>query len=102
MRDDVVNEVVQIGGPDNLTMIELLTHTEEALGIKAKRRHIPLAVLRLMPTVVRPFNEVAARFMNLGYWSETTPKRFDDWRASAARFGVEPMTVKEYLTRSKI
>jgi NADH dehydrogenase len=101
-RDDVVNEVVQIGGPDHLTMSELLTHTEEALGIKARRRHIPLPVLRLMPPIIRPFNEVAARFMNLGYWSETTPKLCEAWRTAAERFGVQPMTVKEYLARSDL
>ena len=101
-RDDVINEVVQIGGPDHLTMSELLTHTEAALGIKAKRRHIPMPVLRLMPSIVRPFNEVAARFMNLGYWSETTPKLCGAWRTAAERFGVQPMTVKEYLTRSEV
>ena len=102
MRDDVINEVVQVGGPDHISLSELLTHTEQALGIKAKRRHIPLAVLRFMPPVVRPFNEVAARFMNLGYWSEMSPKRCDGWKRSAERFGVTPMSVKEYLTRSEV
>lgn len=102
MRDDVINEVVEVGGPDNMSLSELLTRTEQALGIKAKRRHIPLPVLRFLPPVVRPFNEVAARFMNLGYWSETSPKRCDGWRLSADRFGVEPMSVKQYLTRSEV
>ena len=101
-RDDVINEVVEVGGPDSMSMSELLTHTESALGIKAKRKHIPLLMLRAMPTVVRPFNEVAARFMNLGYWSETTTKQFDGWKRTADRFGVQPMTVKEYLTRSEV
>jgi len=101
-RDDVINEVVQIGGPDHLTMSELLTHTEAALGITAKRRHIPLPVLSFMPSIVRPFNEVAARFMNLGYWSETTPKLCEAWRTAAERFGVLPMTVKEYLATSEV
>ena len=102
MQDDVINEVIEVGGPDNMSLSELLTHTEQALGIKAKRRHIPLPVLRFMPPVVRPFNEVAARFMNLGYWSETSPKRCDGWRRSADRFGVEPMSVRQYLTRSEV
>jgi nucleoside-diphosphate-sugar epimerase len=83
-RDDVVNEVVEVGGPDNMAMRDLLALTEQALGIRAKRRHIPLWLLRYMPPIVRPFNEVAARFMNLGYWSETMPKTFDGWRAPAA------------------
>lgn len=49
--------------------------------------------MRLLALIVRPFNEVAARFMCLGYWSETTPKRFDGWRVAADRFGVQPLTV---------
>lgn len=101
-RNDVVNEVVEVGGPDNMALRDLLTLTEQTLCITANRRHIPLGVLRYAPPFVRPFNEVAARFMNLGYWSATTPKRFDGWRAAAERFGVEPMTAKQYFERSKV
>lgn len=100
LRDDVANEVVEVGGPDNMAMRDVLTLAEQALGIHAKRRHIPLWLLRYMPPIVRPFNEVAARFMSLGHWSATTPKRFDAWRAPAERFGVAPMTVKEFISRT--
>lgn len=99
-RDDVINEVIEVGGPDSISMSELLDHTEQALGIKAKRKHIPLLMLRAMPKVLRPFNEVAARFMALGYWSETTPKLFDGWRGSADRFGVEPMRVTDFMEKN--
>ncbi len=98
-RDDVVNEVVQIGGPDNMAMRDLLTLTEQALGVTAKRRNIPLWLLRYAPPIVRPFNEVAARFMTLAYWSETMPKRFDGWRAAGERFGVNPVSVREFVLR---
>jgi len=101
-RDDVINEVVEIGGPDNLAMRDLLGLAERTLGVQAKRRHIPLPVMRFMAPVVQAFNPVAARLMRLGYWSETVPEAFEGWRRAADRFGVEPMTVKEYLTRSKV
>jgi NADH dehydrogenase len=101
-RDDVINEVVEIGGPDNIAMRDLLSLAERTLGVQAKRRHIPLPVMRFMAPVVQAFNPVAARLMRLGYWSETVPEPFECWRRAADRFGVQPMTVKEYLARSAL
>jgi uncharacterized protein YbjT (DUF2867 family) len=96
-RDDVVNEVIAIGGPDNLTMEELLQLAESALGMRAKRRHIPVWALRHVPPLLRPLNEVAARLMRLGHWSATTPQRFERWRETADRFGVRPIGAQEFL-----
>jgi uncharacterized protein YbjT (DUF2867 family) len=96
-RDDVANEVIEIGGPDNLSMADLLQHAEKALGMSAKRKSVPLWVLKRMPPFVQPFSEIGARFMRLGYWSETAPKRFERWRETADRFGVHPIGAQEFL-----
>ena len=53
-----------------------------------KRRHVPVAAMRLLPPIVRPFNEVAARLMTLGLYSATKSAPFPGWKASADRFGV--------------
>jgi uncharacterized protein YbjT (DUF2867 family) len=96
-RPDVVNEVIEAGGPSNLSQNELVTLLERRLKSSGKRRHIPVAALRLLPPVVRPFNEVAARLVSLGFYLATTPQAFPGWKAAADRFGVAPRTVEAYI-----
>jgi len=96
-RADVVNEAVDAGGPSNVSQNDIATLVERRLSAPGKRRHIPVAAMRLLPPVIRPFNEVAARLMTLGLYSATCAQPFPDWTASADRFGVRPRTVDEYV-----
>ena len=98
-RPEVVNEVVEAGGPSNLSQNDLVTLIERRLKSSGKRRHLPVAALRLLPPIVRPFNEVAARLISLGFYVATTPQAFPGWKTSADRFGVTPRTVEAYLER---
>ena len=98
-REEVRDEVVDLGGPSNLSFLEVAELVERELGVTAKRRHIPVAVLRLGAVLLRPINEVAARKMALGYFSATRDGSFADWRTSAERFGVSPMTAERFITR---
>jgi uncharacterized protein YbjT (DUF2867 family) len=96
-RDDIVNEVVEAGGPSNSSLNDLATLVERKLGVSGRRRHIPVAALRLLPPIIRPFNEVAARLLALGHYAATRSRPFPNWQESADRFGVRPRTVAEYL-----
>jgi uncharacterized protein YbjT (DUF2867 family) len=96
-RADVVNEVVDAGGPSNLSQNDLATLVERRLKSSGKRRHVPVAALRLLPPIIRPFNEVAARLMTLGLYVATKSEPFPGGQASADRFGVAPRTVETYL-----
>jgi len=96
-RPEVVNEAIDIGGPSNLSMNDLATLVERRLKSSGKRRHVPVAALRLLPPLVRPFNEVAARLISLGFYAATMSTPFPGWKASADRFGVAPRTVEAYL-----
>ena len=95
-REDVVNEVVEIGGPSTLTMRELATLVEKQLGSSGRRRHMPAAAMKLLPSVVRLFDERTARLMSLGYFA-TLDRPFPAWKKSADRFGVTPRTVEDYV-----
>src|SRR5206468_3866075 len=96
-RDDVVNEVVDLGGPSNISYNDLTTLIEHRLHAPGKRRHIPVAALKLLPRLIKPFNEVAARMVSLGYFAATLSRPFPEWKASADRFGVAPRTVEQYV-----
>ena len=96
-RADVVNEAVDAGGPSNVSMNHLVTLLERRLHSSGKRRHIPVAAMRALGPIVRPFNEVAGRMIALGLYSATKSVPFPDWKMSADRFGVAPRTVETYV-----
>jgi uncharacterized protein YbjT (DUF2867 family) len=95
-REDVVNEVVEVGGPSTISLNDLATLIEKRLGSSGKRTRIPAALLKVLPAIVRPFNERAARLISLGaFASESRP--FEQWQAAAQRFGVAPRTIEQYV-----
>jgi uncharacterized protein YbjT (DUF2867 family) len=98
-RPEVVNENVEAGGPSDVTQNHLATLVAERLNIKARRRHVPVPVLRLLPPIVRRFNELTARLMTLGLYSAAYAEPFSEWKAAADRFGVQPRTVEEHVSR---
>ena len=96
-RPEVINEAVDAGGPSNVSQNDLATLLERRFKSSGKRRHVPVAAMRLLPPIVRPFNEVAARLMTLGLYSATAARPFPDWKKSADRFGLAPRTVETYI-----
>jgi uncharacterized protein YbjT (DUF2867 family) len=99
LERETVNEIVEAGGPSNVSQNYLATLVEQRLHSSGKRRHVPVAAMRLLPPIVRPFNEVAARLMTLGLYSATVAEPFPGWQASADRFGVSPRTVETYVAQ---
>ena len=100
LRDpSVKNEVIDIGGPSQMTLVQFSAPIQRALGVPEKRRHVPAPVLRMASYAARPFNEVAARLASMGYWMTITDRAFPEWHASATRFGVQPMTVEQFASR---
>ena len=100
LRDPaVMNEVIEIGGPSELTLVQFSVPIQRAMGVPEKRRHVPAPVLKVARHVVRPFSEVASRFASMGYWMTITDRPFPEWRVSARRFGIEPITVEQFASR---
>jgi NADH dehydrogenase len=93
----IVNEAIEIGGPSDISLNDLATLVERRFGASGRRKHIPVALMKLLPPIVRPFNEVAARLMTLGHYAATRSKPFPAWREAADRFGVMPRTVEAYI-----
>ena len=97
MRPEIVNESIKLGGPSNISGEQLAALVEAQLGVKAKRRRIPTPVLWTGGLLLRPFNEVAARLMRMGYYTATRDGRFTDSAVVAERFGVSPMTIESFM-----
>ena len=49
------NQTLEVGGPENLTLNQVAAIFERVGGQAAKKRHIPLPIMRVMAKLVRPF-----------------------------------------------
>jgi NADH dehydrogenase len=97
-REEIVNETIEIGGPSSISFHQLVSLLETQMGVRVKRRRIPRVVLWLGGLALQPFNEVAARFMRLGYFAATRDGRLLDWQVAADRFGVSPKSIEQFVS----
>lgn len=100
-RPEIVNEAIDVGGPSNVSQNDLAAIVERRFKSKGKRRHIPVVAMRLLPPLVKPFNELAARLMTIGLYSATEATPFPQWKTAADRFGVAPRTLETYVEQMK-
>ena len=96
-RREIVNEAIDVGGPSNMSQNDIATLVERRLQSSGKRRHVPVLLMRALPPIVKPFNEVTARLMTLGLYAATHAAPFPGWKAAAERFGVAPRSIETYV-----
>ncbi len=60
---DARNRVITIGGPQNLTAIEMAETFEHISGQRVRRTHVPLRLLRLLCALITPFSGGGARVL---------------------------------------
>jgi uncharacterized protein YbjT (DUF2867 family) len=93
----IQNSVIEVGGPSTCSFAEVVTLIEQRLGVTSKRRFMPAAVLRAGSVVLRPFSEMGARLMAMGYFTARSTNPFTNWQPAARRFGVEPRTIEQFI-----
>ncbi len=91
---------IDIGGPDNLTMDEVVAIYADAGGRTAKVTHLPVGVMRTMSTVMKPFNPAMSRQVGGGACMATMPHT-TDMSATCERFGVT-LTPMSELARATV
>jgi uncharacterized protein YbjT (DUF2867 family) len=93
------NTVIEVGGPENLTMNQLAEIFERASRRQAKKRHIPLPMMRLMSILMRPLNPAMSRLIRNGIYMDTANLRYDT--ADTARaFGIHLISLEEIAGRA--
>ena len=92
------NAVVEIGGPENLTLDQVVDVYERVTGRKGKRTHLPVWLMRALSVIVRPFNPVFARQVQAGSLMATTPTPFDP-ALMLARYPVRLVRLEELVRR---
>lgn len=82
------NQVIEVGGPANLTMNQVAEVFERTSGQQAKKRHIPLLMMRVMSILMQRANPALSRQICAGIYMDTANLSYD-MAETASAFGVE-------------
>ena len=73
----VRGQVIEVGGPDNLTLNALAGLVQRSMGASGTVRHVPRPGLRAMGAIARPFNPTMARLARASLSMDTCDQTFD-------------------------
>ncbi len=71
------NRVIEVGGPENLTLNQVAETFERASGRQVKKRHIPLPVMRVMSILMQPINPALSRLIRTSIYMDTANLCYD-------------------------
>ena len=92
------NRVIEVGGPENLTLNQVAEIFERASGRQAKTRHIPLPMMRVMALLMQPINPALSRQIRAGIYMDTADLRYD-MTETASEFGIQLTPLEELAGR---
>lgn len=87
-------ESVDIGGPENLTTMDVIHLYEKLSGRQARVRHLPLALPRLLAPIFRPIHPGVSQILSFTALSDED-QSFDSGPMSV-RFSFEPMRLDHW------
>lgn len=72
-----VGQTIEIGGFDNCSRMEIVHLYEKLSGRQAKVTRMPLAMLRVMSPLLKPFHAGFSQVFAFSVWNETSDFTFD-------------------------
>jgi uncharacterized protein YbjT (DUF2867 family) len=97
-RTDALNAIVEIAGPENLTQLEVVELFERLTGTRARRTHLPVWLMRVLPPLIRPFNPVLARQIHAGAIVATVAQPFDP-SGMLSRYPIAQTRLEDWARR---
>jgi len=88
--------VVDVGGPENLTNMDVVRLYEQQAGRPATVSHVPLPVLQVLYRLLRPFHPGVSGIMQAGILIDTTDQTFDPG-AMLGRFPIELTRLADFV-----
>ena len=73
----LAGEVLEIGGPENLSLVQFVETFRSAVGATGSVKHIPRFMMRFLSQAARPFRPTFARMVQAGVVMDTTDMSFD-------------------------
>lgn len=95
-----VGQIIEIGGPDNWSNNQVAALYAQLAGRPVSITHVPLAVLRIMAPLLKPFHEGLSQVMALSILVDTGDMSFDP-RATLRQYSV-PLTQLEDWVRQRV
>jgi len=94
----MTGQCLEVGGPENLTMRQMVETIQRVTKISGAVSPVPLPMMRMMATLLRPFNPALARQIQAAVVMDTTDMTFDP-TALRRRFPSMPFTSLEDAVR---
>src|SRR5829696_3214725 len=91
--------LVEVGGPENLTMNHFAGSFEVLAGKEGKKSHVPLPMMRLIAVLMRPVNPTLARLVQADVVMATHDMSFDPPETDSRHASVPPTSLAELVTR---
>jgi len=95
-------EVVEVGGPENLSMNQFAQTFETVSGKVGKASHVPLPMMRLMSVLMRPVNPTLARQIQAGVVMDTHDFSFDSSETSRSYRSVPLTSLADVVRRDYV
>lgn len=96
------DQAIDVGGPENLSVNQLVHRFEELTGASGGEQHIPLPMLRAMSVVMRPFSPTLARQVKAAVHMDTTDMAFDDRETAQSYPSIRPTSLDEVVRQDFI
>ena len=91
------NRIIEVGGPENLTLNQVAETFERVSGHQVKKRHVPLPMMRVMSILMQPVNPALSRQIRLGVYMDTANLSYD--MTETLKLFPLPMTRLEELVQ---
>lgn len=91
-------ETVAIAGPQNLTDHKVVEVYEKVSGRKARVRHTPLLVLRIVSTIARPLHPGIAQVLRMAIVTQREGQSVEG-EGFHGRFGFEPFDLEAWAVK---
>ena len=95
-----IGQTIAIGGPDNWSNNQVAARYSQLAGRPVDTTHVPLAVLRIMSPLLKPFHPGLSQVMALGILTDTADMTFDP-SATLRQYPV-PLTRLEDWIRQRV
>ena len=95
----LVNETVDIGGPENPSMLDVVSIYERITGRKAKVSHLPSSVPSTLSQIVRPFHAGMGQMLQMASLVDVAEQRFDA-RGLQDRFALRLTRLEDWARQN--
>jgi len=95
---NLANRIIDIGGPEDLTNMDVVRLYEKLAGRPAKVTHVPLGVLEVMYRVLRPLHPGLSQIMQFSIYADTRNAGFDP-AAMLAAYPVKLTRLEDWVAR---